>query len=203
MRCEVCPHLKAIEHALAPCAVCDSGRLHGTVSIDGSPDPNLILSHASPNDHTPQTGVTTLAPEVEDALRIALATIFAFDPVEILLLRHILAGGTYASFNRPLRELADRLAKYDLADDAPGFRSLAQTWAVRMKKTMPSLEDLFKARIKESTKKIPRTPKPYTPFAYNPVQPRTTAYNLCTTFALPILPHHTIATRKPKHAPHP
>lgn len=147
MKCDVCPHMKHIKDALAPCAVCDAGRLCGTVHLDAAPDPCLLISRALPNDHTPQDGVTALTPEVENALRIALSTIFAFDPVEIMLLRHILAGGTYASFNRPLRDLRDRLARYDLDDDAPGFRSLAHTRSKRMTEAMPTLEDLFRATI--------------------------------------------------------
>jgi len=150
MRCEVCPHLQEVKDALKPCSVCEAGRLHGEVHLDAAPDPRLIQSRALPTDHTPQTGVTALDPQTEDALRIALATVFQFDPVEIMLLRHILAGGTYASFNRPLRKLAERLAKYDLADDAPGFRSLAHTWSKRMTDAMPALEDLFRATVGEN-----------------------------------------------------
>ena len=150
MTCDRCPHLREIRNALKPCADCDAGRLPGTVHLDAAADPHLVLSRALPTDHTPQTGVTALDPATEDALRIALSTVFAFDQVEILLLRHILAGGAYASFNRPLRDLAERLAKYDLADNAPGFRQLAKSWADRMVRTMPALEAVFQARIAES-----------------------------------------------------
>ena len=150
MTCDRCPHLREIRNALKPCADCDAGRLPGTVHLDAAADPRLVLSRALPTDHTPQTGVTALDPTTEDALRIALATVFAFDPVEILLLRHILAGGAYAAFNRSLRDLAERLAKYDLADNAPGFRQLAKSWADRMVRTMPALEAVFQARIAES-----------------------------------------------------
>jgi len=153
MNCGKCPHMRKIEAALKPCANCDAGKLHGQVYIDTRPDPSFILTHAKPTDHTPQTGVTALAPDVEESLRIALATVFAFNPVEVLLLRHILAGGSYTSYRVPLRELRARLGRYDLDDDAPGFRSLAQTWAKRMEDKLPALKDLFKARIEETAEK--------------------------------------------------
>jgi len=149
MNCRTCPHMKAIQKALAPCQVCDAGKLHGQVSTDAAPQAELVYAHAKMSDHTTSSGVTNLAPDAEDSLRKAMASLFALDPVELLLVQHVIKGGSYANFCNVLWPMLRRLRtkERELCGKKDGFRSLAHSWAKRVEDKMPQMRDVLRARI--------------------------------------------------------
>lgn len=151
MNCDRCPHMKRIKDALKPCALCEAGKLHGQISTDSAPTPELVYSHARTSDHTPSTGVTALDPDTEDALRKALASIFSLDPVELLLLQHVMNGGKYANLNIVLAKLSRRLRtkEAELCGKKEGFRSLAHSWAKKIVQKMPMMGKLFADLVEE------------------------------------------------------
>lgn len=139
MNCTACPHMKRIKAALAPCANCDAGRLHGQVSTDAAPSAELVYAHRKLSDHSPSSGVTALEPDTEDALRKLLATLVQLEPIELLLIQHVMRGGGYADFAAPLAELNRRLRTKEakLNGESAGFRSLAQSWGQKIKAKIP------------------------------------------------------------------
>jgi len=151
MNCDACPHMKRIRAALAPCQVCEAGRMHGQVSTDAAPTPETVYAHRAANDHTPSRGVTTLTPDTEDALRKLSATIFALDDIELLLLKHIMRGGSYASFADVLNQMYRRLRtkEAELSGKKSGFRSLAHSWARKIVEKMPILGRMFADLVEE------------------------------------------------------
>jgi len=149
MNCDRCPHMKRIKAALTPCQVCEAGELHGQVSTDAAPSAELVYAHAKLTDHTPSSGVTNLEPDAEDALRKAMASLFALDPVELLLVQHVIKGGGYADFCDVLWPMLRRLRtkEQELRRKRDGFRSLAHTWAKKIEDKMPQMADVLRARI--------------------------------------------------------
>lgn len=149
MNCASCPHMKAIEKALRPCQVCDAGKLHGQVSTDAAPSAELVYAHRQMSNHAPSSGVTNLEPDAEDSLRKAMASLFALDPVELLLVQHVIKGGSYANFCDVLWPMLRRLRtkEHELCGKKDGFRSLAHTWAKKIEDKMPQMRDVLRARI--------------------------------------------------------
>jgi len=150
MRCEKCPHLKAIEDALGPCQVCESGRLHNTVSIDAAPSPSHVLKYSLESFHHPNDGVTALDPDTEDKLRKCLAIISDFTPLELLLVQNTLHGQTPVALRAVLLDLREKLTtKYGLDDEDTGvFRSVANTWKNAIEEKLPPLKNLFDSVIR-------------------------------------------------------
>lgn len=144
--CNTCPHLKEIQKAMRPCGACEGGRLHGQVYIDRGGAAEAVLNYAVPNDHFQMPGVTTLEPDVEDALRKALCVIFDFTPLELLLIQHVVHGRNVGTFREPLAELKERLnRKYDLSEGSATFRAIAHEWKKKIVERFPPIADMFDA----------------------------------------------------------
>lgn len=148
MNCELCPHMAAIKKALKPCQACEAGQLHGQVHVDASTTDWAAKQRIDTN-HTQTDGVTSLDPDTENALRVAMANLFDLEPIELLLVQHVIKGGSYASFCDVLFQLLRRLRtkEQELCGKKDGFRSLAHTWAKKVEAKMPKMRDVLRARI--------------------------------------------------------
>jgi len=150
MNCDKCPHLDQIKDALAPCYVCEAGRLHNTISMDASTSSCYALKHSVESFHYPNDGVTALDPDTEDKLRKCLAIISDFTPLELLLVQNTLHGQTPVALRAVLLDLREKLThKYGLDDEDTGvFRSVANSWKNAIEEKLPPLKNLFDSVIR-------------------------------------------------------
>lgn len=119
VKCETCEHLRRIRaggkmaygELRAACAKCNpddmphKGRSHVQAT-------DFTLAQQVVEVRAPTTGCTTLDPDAEDTLRKAMATLFAFDPFDLLLVQHIINGGSLASFDKVFAGLVAKAKKY-------------------------------------------------------------------------------------------
>lgn len=56
--------------------------------------------------------VTDLPNDIEDKLREAMCSLFGLDPIELLLVHHLINGGRLSSFGDRLAKVASRIGRY-------------------------------------------------------------------------------------------
>ena len=160
MNCDKCKHMKRIVAALRPCQECEAGKLHSQVHVDGwqmdraaalRSDGKPRAAFDRPFDETAQgaSGCTALRPQDEERLNAAMKAIFDLDPVELLMLQHMMRGGSFASFSVVMLKMLRRLQpkEAELRGERDGFRQLAKAWADKIVAKAPILRPVIRARI--------------------------------------------------------
>lgn len=67
---------------------------------------------APPVHNEPPTTCTPLSEENEQKLRIAMATLFGLDPIQLLLVQHLMLGGRLSAFGDTLRKTHEQIRRY-------------------------------------------------------------------------------------------
>lgn len=103
-KCAIFRQIEACREACLKCNVCDDTNTmqtgsRGVVSFDkcGTAGVDALKNrvHLEP---APTEGVTALPADIEDTLRKALADFCGLSPIDWLLIRHLVAGGSLSSF---------------------------------------------------------------------------------------------------------
>lgn len=133
MNCHNCPH-RDDPNRLPRCLACtraDDLSHHGrAVHLNGTD------VAAKPTNQLRQ--VTTLPTDVEDRLREALCGLFGLDPVDLLLVQHLFAGGRLSTFDETRDRVAQKLAGYH---GSP--RAQAHAAKERIMRAFPLLEPVL------------------------------------------------------------
>lgn len=107
MNCHNCPD-RSNPDRLEKCLKCnraDDMSYHGTtVHLNGK-------EVAAPPPTQPRQ-VTNLPPDVEDKLREAMCSLFDLDPIELLLVQHLIRGGKLSTFADRLVKVTNRIVRY-------------------------------------------------------------------------------------------
>ena len=122
-KCAVFRQIEACREACLSCGVCNETNSmqigsHGVISSDtcGTAGADAFKNRVHIEPAT--DGVTALPYEVEEKLRMAFADLFHLSPVDWLLIRHLIDGGSFAAFkdfaadvNRELATIASGTPK--------------------------------------------------------------------------------------------
>lgn len=104
MNCQACPYQSQINALRKRCLMCDpesdGGTPHGRVKAD---EYTLnAVKKADEYSRIPSGQATSLTPQDEHKLRIAMSSLFGLDPVDLLLVQHLMQGQTLESFSTKL-----------------------------------------------------------------------------------------------------
>lgn len=104
MNCQACPYQAQINALRKRCLMCnpesDGGTPHGRVRAD---EYTLnCVPKAADYSCIPSGQATSLTPQDEHKLRIAMSSLFGLDPVDLLLVQHLMQGKTLESFGTKL-----------------------------------------------------------------------------------------------------
>jgi len=139
MSCESCEVMAKMRKLLKSCETCDNGSHHGASHVQAT---NFTLAQRKLDDHTPSAGVTRLAPDDEDVLRRAMATLFSMAATDLLLVRHMMRGGDLAGYVDELNVL-DRKIRSIRGNP----RAFADEVKKRVIRTMPAIEPVMQDLI--------------------------------------------------------
>lgn len=113
MNCQACPYQAQINALRKRCLMCnpesDGGTPHGRV-IANEYTLNCVKK-ADDYSSIPSGQATSLTPADEHKLRIAMSSLFGLDPVDLLLVQHLMQGQTLESFGTKLTAV-QRVASY-------------------------------------------------------------------------------------------
>lgn len=82
------------------------------IRIRKTPHARSEMIGANPTPQDPPTTCTPLSEENEQKLRIAMATLFGLDPIQLLLVQHIMRGGRLSEFGDTLRKTHEQIRRY-------------------------------------------------------------------------------------------
>lgn len=106
MNCQACPYQSQINALRKRCLMCDpestGGTPHGRVKADEYTLNCVKKAADEESARIPSGQATSLTPEDEHKLRIAMSTLFGLDPVDLLLVQHLMQGQTLESFGTKL-----------------------------------------------------------------------------------------------------
>lgn len=153
--CYTCPHQKQIEELRRRCLKCNpdttGGTPHGRVKAD-----EYTLSRPRPIDYSMEpSGPATMLPEdIEHKLRMAMSTLFGLDPVDLLLIQHLMRGCSLESFGGRALDTLRRLPD----------QKLSRMWAAgrkrRILRTFPAMSTVLRTdRVNDMTNGLWHPPK--------------------------------------------
>lgn len=106
MNCTACPFQKQIDALRERCLACNPDSTGGTPHGNGrvKADDYTLNSVPKAVDYSiaPSGQATHLDAEDEQKLRMAMTDLFGLDPVDLLLLQHIIHGGALSTFGQTL-----------------------------------------------------------------------------------------------------
>lgn len=82
------------------------------IRIRKTPHARSEMIGANPTPQDTPTTCTPLSEENEQKLRIAMATLFGLDPIQLLLVQHIMRGGRLSEFGDTLRKTHEQIRRY-------------------------------------------------------------------------------------------
>lgn len=103
--------MKLIEKCRRACLACnpDAASHKGRSHVQAT---DFTLAQRMMDDHTPTSGVTRLSPDVEDLLRKAMSSLFNLDPIDLLLIQHVIRRGNLSNFGQAFNAIIDRATHY-------------------------------------------------------------------------------------------
>jgi len=154
MNCTACPYQKQIDALRRRCIACNpettGGTPHGKVKAD-----EFTLNSAPRAidfDRSPSTRATHLAPEDEHKLRMAMTSLFGLDPIDLLLVHHLMQGGHLEDFDTKLDAVVARSRGYRGAT-----RGMAWAKKVNILRKLPIMAEVLKnTRENDSATRIIR-----------------------------------------------
>lgn len=106
MNCQACQYQAQINALRKRCLMCDpesdGGTPHGRVIANEYTLNSVKKADAYVESRIPSGQATNLTPQDEHRLRIAMSSLFGLDPVDLLLVQHLMQGQTLESFGSKL-----------------------------------------------------------------------------------------------------
>lgn len=139
-----CPNWKLWLKASEACACCVNAESHHGQSRVTATD--YTLAQRRPIDYTrePSGQATDLAPDAEDKLRRAMATLFALDPIDLMLVAHLVQ-------QRPLTDFGDVLSGVERT--IRGYRGRVGAMAFARKERLLAKMPQLRAVIRTNTER--------------------------------------------------
>ena len=138
--CEKCKHWKLWQAAADACRCCVNAESHQGKSHVAATEFTLSQPRPVDFDRSPSGQATNLSPDDEDKLRRAMTALFSLDPIELLLVQHLMRERSLDSFGDVLARLNHQTRNYRGRDAAresarkfrilakfPQFRAVLQT----------------------------------------------------------------------------
>lgn len=147
MNCNKCPNRELVERARACCLACDPDAIPNKNTLHYQANDYALAAKPNGDDQGGHAKVTHLDQEDEDALREAMASMFGLDPVDLLLVQHLVNGGRMSTFYSSIMSVGSRISSYR----GPHSARVHAAWK-RVVRKVPQLAPVIGPLLRDSSR---------------------------------------------------